>query len=189
MMANAQKYKIALIGSSGVGKTTLINRLKHGSFQRRYISSYGSDVTEIILATSQGYVILDIWDCAGGQYIRTAGDASFINADLGVVMFDKSNILSFKYSLLHARDLYRVNENVKFHLVGNKCDIESKPEIETLIETTKRELHCEYCDLSVKDSINIDKLILDILKKVTGNPEITVSQVYIIKRSYTPLMI
>lgn len=76
-MANAQKYKIALIGSSGVGKTTLINRLKHGSFQRRYISSYGSDVTEIILATSQGYVILDIWDCAGGTVYQNCGRRKF----------------------------------------------------------------------------------------------------------------
>ena len=180
-----QKYKVVLVGAAQVGKTTLMNRFKYGTFDAKYIPTYGAEITDVIVATNKGNIVISIWDKAGAEYHEGLGDGYYIDADLAVVMFDKSNNLSLKYSLAHGKEAYRVTPNVKFLLVGNKCELDSVVSNED-IASVQKILHADYCDLSVKDLINIDGFMSLLLKALTGDESITVSCLYIVRNSLIP---
>lgn len=70
-MANAlgaNEYKVIIIGGLGVGKTSLLLRFVHDTFEDR-VSRFVAEEKKTV--TVDGYqVVLDIWDTAGeGEWL------------------------------------------------------------------------------------------------------------------------
>jgi len=58
------QFKMVLLGDAGVGKTTWVRRLKRPEDQPEpgYITTAIVDTTYLILHTSRGDIMLNIWD-------------------------------------------------------------------------------------------------------------------------------
>jgi GTP-binding nuclear protein Ran len=63
-MNSGPTFKIVLIGDGGCGKTTYINRLLSGEFEKRYLATLGVEVTPLPFHTSNGQITFSIWDTA-----------------------------------------------------------------------------------------------------------------------------
>jgi GTPase SAR1 family protein len=127
---NMAQYKFKIVGNSGVGKTTFINRLANGEFTNKETES--NDIlwengVKILAEISQGTNLDNDTDVDGL-----------------VLMFDIHNPSSFecleKYFKL----------NIPLVLVGNKCDLKYVPETidekNTVSSDSNKSDKCYSCD-------------------------------------------
>ena len=59
-----EKFKVCIIGSQGVGKTALLNRLADNTFSEKYEPTVGSDF-KIFKSKGVKNVQLNFWDLSG----------------------------------------------------------------------------------------------------------------------------
>lgn len=66
----ANEYKVIIIGGLGVGKTSILLRYVHETFEDR-VSRFVAEEKKTVLVNGQE-VVLDIWDTAG-MYLQCIG--------------------------------------------------------------------------------------------------------------------
>ena len=120
-MAAQQSYKIALIGDSRVGKTTLVRKLRTGHFEVKHVPTLGVEVHPVRI---DNHPTLNIWDCAGDYKFRGLSDGYYIQGKGAIVMCDPrretiSNIKDW------VRDYKRVAKG-PIVVAINKKDIEDE---------------------------------------------------------------
>jgi hypothetical protein len=64
---DVQKKKICLLGSYGVGKTSLVARFVHSMFADKYHTTVGVRIDKKVLSVEGEEVILMLWDMAGEE--------------------------------------------------------------------------------------------------------------------------
>lgn len=158
------KYKIIIVGESGIGKTTIVNTyLKKNN--NNLTSTMGTEYSNILI--SKYNQELQLWDCAGQERFRSLVKLYYRGAKVCIFSFDLNNINS----------LYSINnywiENVKnntceeciFILVGNKSDLEKNTDY-YLIEQICSKYKMDYIESSAIKNKNINiifETISDIL--------------------------
>ena len=65
----AEEYKVIIIGALGVGKTSLLLRYVHDTFEDR-LSRFVSEEKKTIVVQGKE-IVLDIWDTAGTRRMHT----------------------------------------------------------------------------------------------------------------------
>ncbi|KAJ3505898.1 hypothetical protein NLJ89_g7169 [Agrocybe chaxingu] len=83
--------KLVVIGSSGVGKTSLRGKYISGRFSNGYRATIGADFITKTLphpTDPEQMVTLQIWDTAGQERFSSLSTAFFRGADAALLMFD-----------------------------------------------------------------------------------------------------
>jgi small GTP-binding protein len=62
-----QKKKICLLGSYGVGKTSLVARFVHSMFADKYHTTVGVKIDKKVLTIDEDEITLMLWDMAGEE--------------------------------------------------------------------------------------------------------------------------
>ncbi|XBW34719.1 hypothetical protein QEN19_000286 [Hanseniaspora menglaensis] len=134
--------KIIILGDSGVGKTSLIQRYVNKKYTQQYKATIGADFStkELELEDINGgkaTATLQIWDTAGQERFQSLGVAFYRGADCCVLVYDVTNEKSFQ-RLKTWRDDFLLNSNVSnpesfpFVILGNKMDVDdSKKQVTT----------------------------------------------------------
>ena len=109
--------KIALIGSSCVGKTTFLKRLSNNNFERSYVKTESYNISIII----RDNITYEFYDFAGDELYCHVYDTEFYEIfDVVFLMVDNSRI-SYKNGKEWLR---KINiRNVPTFKIRNKCDI------------------------------------------------------------------
>lgn len=113
-------FNIALIGSGGVGKTSLIRLLSGGSFQPYYNPTTGIVTTSFLVHTAQGPFTLNILDYAGQEIFESRNS---YNADLSIIMYDLGSKLSYKLATSFWKDF--AGQSFTLY-IANKNDLKDK---------------------------------------------------------------
>ncbi len=117
------QLKILLIGDSGVGKTSLLQRYTSDAFSSSFISTIGIDFKTKLLTIDDTRARCQIWDTAGQERFRTITTSYFRGAHGIALCFDASDRRSFTSI---ASWIAQVSENadagVRLALVGTKSD-------------------------------------------------------------------
>jgi Ras-related protein Rab-7A len=139
---NKQVLKIVLLGDSGVGKTSLMNRFSTGKFTGQYKATIGADFLSKELVVSDPFgqrrvVTLQIWDTAGQERFQSLGVGFYRGADACLLVYDITDPHSFD-NLNHWRSeflnqvsggvgagLSNAATNFPFVVLGNKTDKEA----------------------------------------------------------------
>eukprot|EP00934_Nitzschia_sp_Nitz4_P003480 Nitzschia sp. Nitz4//scaffold94_size78252//33512//34540//NITZ4_005468-RA/size78252-processed-gene-0.99-mRNA-1//1//CDS//3329560380//3470//frame0 len=94
-MATYKKtLKIVILGDSGVGKTSLMNRYSTGTFTGQYKATIGADFLSkdnVIVTDLYGQrtlVTLQIWDTAGQERFQSLGVGFYRGADACLLVYD-----------------------------------------------------------------------------------------------------
>ena len=163
-----QQYpiKIAMIGESGVGKTSIISRYVSNSFVVEAAPTKGASFkTKILKTPDEGSAIkLMIWDTAGQEVYRSLAAYYYRNADVVVIVYDITNVNSFEaidYWIKEVRD--KGLSECLVAIVGNKCD--SVAEEKVTLEEAKAKATANdatFHIVSAKENINVSEAFLDI---------------------------
>lgn len=93
-MSNSKKtLKIVILGDSGVGKTSIMNRYSTGKFTGQYKATIGADFLskEVSITDTFGnhqYVTLQIWDTAGQERFQSLGQGFYRGSDACLLVYD-----------------------------------------------------------------------------------------------------
>lgn len=123
------KAKVALVGESGVGKTSLIRRFVLNEFDDKYIHTVGTKVSKIVLTVPRETDVeveanMSIFDIMGQRGFKELVKESFFDGCQGLIaVFD----ITQKESLEALNDWIAtalgVAGDVPVYLAGNKADL------------------------------------------------------------------
>ena len=126
----SQSFKIVVVGSSGVGKSAMVQRLIDGTFREEGQSTVGVEFKSFICPLEDQSVKLQIWDTAGQERFKSVSKAYFRNAVGAILVYDITNDTSFEDLSNWLHDLQSLcNPNAFILLVGNKADLESQRQV------------------------------------------------------------
>jgi len=167
------ELKLILVGDGGVGKTTFVKRHKTGEFEKKYIATQGVEVHPMEFCTSKGKIKFNVWDTAGQEKLSGLRDGYYIDAHCAIIMFDVCSRITYKNVGNWYRDIIRIcGENIPIVLVGNKVDEKNrKVKAKNILFARKHGL--QYFDISAKSNYQFEKPFVWLLKKMTGDPNLT----------------
>lgn len=129
-MSNSLEAKICVLGSSGVGKTSLLHRYVKGTFNPADIASTvgASFLTKRVLDVDSGTTVrLQLWDTAGQERFRAISRLYYRGASAVLLVYSIVDEQSFDEM---GRWLMEMRENlghgVVIHIVGTKSDVVSQ---------------------------------------------------------------
>ena len=163
-------FKIILIGNSGVGKSSILQRYIQKVFQESFASTIGVDFFMKTINIGDKSIKLQLWDTAGTEKFRSITTGYYRGADAAFVVFDLSSKTSFKNLNEWIESYYKysnpdVEKNVI--LIGNKSDLFDKREVtKEEIEKFIKDNNINYFETSAKDGKNIDECFTFIAKKL-----------------------
>jgi len=64
---NVEKHKVVFLGEQSVGKTSLLTRFLHGSFDQYYQATIGADFVSKTMSLEDRKVKLQFWDTASQE--------------------------------------------------------------------------------------------------------------------------
>jgi small GTP-binding protein len=146
------KLKVCLVGEFAVGKTSLVNRFVHNTFQGRYMATIGAKIQKVDLKVDQSRIIMTMWDIMGEKGFRELlREAYFEGANGLVAVCD----LTRPGSLLDLEEwiaaVYRIAGRVPLVIVGNKSDLTEHAIVsEDEVEAFAQRHECEYFITSAK---------------------------------------
>lgn len=172
-------FNVCLVGSSGVGKTSLANRLQNNQFPFNHNVTIGvefySFVKKVEFNNSIYCLRWNIYDTAGQEKYASLINSYYKLGTIVLLGFDLTDEKSFNELESWLETIKNKSNNfIKIHLFGNKIDLDFKKqvfssEIENFIDKHK----LKYFEISVKSNINIDKIIdninIDILTYIYDN--------------------
>ena len=154
------KYKIILIGDSGVGKTSIMN--SYEGLNKTLTRTIG---TEFCQKYNEKYEhTLQIWDCAGQERFRALVKIYYRHTHGCVFVFDLSNINTL-YDIKNYWIKQVIENNMIrpiFILVGNKSDLKINTDYNIIDELIKT-YDMEY----IETSVTLNKNINDIFNKMS----------------------
>lgn len=115
--------KICMLGSYGVGKTSLISRFVHSIFSEKYQSTIGVKVDRKQLSLDGQNLNLLLWDLHGDDQFQRVR-ASYLRGMSGyILVVDSTRSQSFQVAV----DLQKLAKDtvgdVPFLMLINKCDL------------------------------------------------------------------
>ncbi len=120
-------FKVIIIGSGAVGKTSLLHRFVENKFNFRYKLTIGADFLSKVI---EGYpnpettCKLQIWDIGGQERYKFLRSSFFDGANGALVVFDISRWHTYEELNDWLSDLREfAGEDVPFILIGNKVDL------------------------------------------------------------------
>ena len=170
--APVAEFKLILCGDGGTGKTTFVKRHLTGEFEKKYIATIGVEVHPMDFYTSRGKIRFMVWDTAGQEKLASLRDGYYIGAKCAIIMFDVCSRITYKNVPKWYKDVTRVCENIPIVLVGNKVDVaDRKVKARQILFPRKHGI--QYYDVSAKSNYQFEKPFLWLLKRLTGDPNLT----------------
>ena len=170
--APVAEFKLILCGDGGTGKTTFVKRHLTGEFEKKYIATIGVEVHPMDFYTSRGKIRFMVWDTAGQEKLASLRDGYYIGAKCAIIMFDVCSRITYKNVPKWYKDVTRVCENIPIVLVGNKVDVaDRKVKARQILFPRKHGI--QYYDISAKSNYQFEKPFLWLLKRLTGDPNLT----------------
>eukprot|EP01084_Bolivina_argentea_P189052 325243_1 len=177
--------KIIILGDSGVGKTSLMNKFVNNKFVHQYKATIGADFLTKEIKIDNKLVTMQIWDTAGQERFQSLGVAFYRGADACILVYDITNKKSFQ-SLELWKDEFISNaaprnpKEFPFIILGNKYDlVKESPDmrmisIEQALSFCNQHNNIPNFETSAKSNINIDKVFetvaINALKQEASQP-------------------
>ena len=162
------KLKIIVAGAKDVGKTSLIRRYIHGTFQTDVKSTIGVDFMTKQLESNGSKVRLSIWDFGGEEKFRSLFPSYCSGASAAIILFDITDRESFNDLNNWLELIEGAAGTIIKMLIGSKHDlvdqaIISQEEIDSLIDKHNFDL---FMYTSAKTGENVKDLFTKLTQKI-----------------------
>ena len=166
-------YKIILIGSSSVGKTSLCNTLQGRIFDERTPITIGVDFAALVLTDeineeTKSFKV-QLWDTAGHETFRSIAKNYYRNSQIILLCFDLTNRASFAELDVWMDEINSIiDKRVYICLVGLKSDLEpvvNKDEIDLFLEKYMILSYKPYSTKYDNNAKEIKKTLFELIHK------------------------
>ncbi|KAK4475486.1 hypothetical protein MN116_002535 [Schistosoma mekongi] len=165
------KAKCVFLGEHGVGKTCIILRFMHETFDPAYHATIGIDFVSKTLCFNEKSVRLQLWDTAGQERFRSLIPSYIKDSSVAIVVYDVTNRDSFIKASDWIREIRteRSSKTLVF-LVGNKVDLEDERVVsaEEAAEKAEKE-NLFFVETSAKTDFQIQKLFDEVVEEIVKN--------------------
>jgi len=164
-------FKLLIIGDSGVGKSSLMNRFSDNVFSESYINTIGVDFKIRTIEVNGKMIKLQIWDTAGQERFRTIVSSYYRGAHGIMIVFDITDKESFYNVKMWSEEIKKyASSNVKTILIGNKADFESKRQVEySEAKEYADSNNMNYFETSAKTALNVEKSFFELASLLINN--------------------
>nr|XP_004924994.1 ras-related protein Rab-31 isoform X1 [Bombyx mori] len=152
--------KIVVLGSQGVGKTSLVVRYIGKMFSKHVSPTIGASFFTCNISVENARVKLQVWDTAGQERFRSMAPMYYRNANAALLVFDITSMQSFTAIKGWVKELQsNVPEAMVLSVVGNKSDLESLRAV-PYNEATQyaATIGAAYCETSALHDQGIEKV-------------------------------
>ena len=174
IMANANTYRLVMLGGGAVGKSAITVQLVSGHFVSIYDPTI-EDSYRTSISVDGEVVSLDIRDTAGQEEYSALRDQYMRDGDGYAIIYSITSTISFLGANTFREQLYRVlekdpTEHIPIALVGNKCDLESERQVPTdEAKKLAEEWNVLFFETSAKNKINITETFQALVKDVQAS--------------------
>ena len=173
-----KSIKLILLGDSGVGKSSLIDRLKSNSFNITQPATVGLEHHNLIIKINSSIVRVQIWDTAGQEKFDAIASTYYKSTDVVIFVYSINLRDSFERVAEWAK---QVDENCSKDeqqiriLIGNKIDLNSERKVtQDEGNDLAKKLGCvHFVEISCSDKVNEDNN-----KNITNIIEVIGTQTY-----------
>ena len=173
-MEDYSPIKVVMIGSTRVGKTTLVTRWTEDRFEQNHNATVGAAFKIVSLELSDGVTRdMHIWDTAGQDTFKTTTSIYCRGAKAAMVVFDITDKQSFDDVPGWLQTLSDKVE-VPFILVGNKADLADQRAV-TFDEASAfaNSHNVPYFETSAVTNYNIDEAFNELANAATREDEVS----------------
>jgi small GTP-binding protein len=127
--ADVPCYKVVVLGSAGVGKTALLDRVANNVFNNTQIPTVGAQYVSVEMKVENEVCTFELWDIAGQEVFRSL--VGFYTRDAAGVflVFDLTHRQSYTDLPQWLELLQESAPTVKVIIFGNKSDLASEREV------------------------------------------------------------
>ena len=130
-MKKKEEIKLIILGDTGVGKTSIINRYIENKFTDNIPSTIGSNYIGKNLKRGDKQYVLNIWDTTGQEKYRSVTKLFVQEAKIVVLVYSINSKESFNVlDIWYKQVLDICGENIIIAIVGNKTDLFDQNEYE-----------------------------------------------------------
>lgn len=167
-MSSPNVYKVVVLGTSGVGKTAIVQRLVDNTFSTDGQSTVGVEFKSQTITTDEEKTKLNIWDTAGQERFRSVSKAYFRNAVGAILVFAINDQVSFNDLDGWLDDLHKLaSPNAVIVLVGNKADLNDDRQIsQNQAEEYATRNGLIYIETSAKDATGVEEAFIRLTKSI-----------------------
>jgi small GTP-binding protein len=118
-----RRFKVVMIGDSGVGKTALVNRMSDDRFAPSHVPTVGSQFVTVSLTVDANDLVFELWDTAGQEVYRSLVSFYARDAKGAFVVLDITSTSSFNGLGEWVSFIRRESPSVKILVFANKTDL------------------------------------------------------------------
>ena len=134
-----KSIKVILLGDTGVGKSSVINRLKNNTFNYRQQPTLTLEHYNLIIKINTFILRMQVWDTAGQEKFDSITSTYYKSTDVAIFVYSIDKKESFERIPGWIKELEDKNTNDKKAdddeqimlkiLVGNKLDLDNEREV------------------------------------------------------------
>ncbi|KAG2501881.1 hypothetical protein HYH03_000379 [Edaphochlamys debaryana] len=166
--------KILLLGDSGVGKTCLLTRFAHDSFDDKVASTIGVDFAVKRLSVYDKRVKLTVWDTAGQEKFRTLTSTFYRGAKGIILVYDVSRPETLRHleeQWMRELELYGTEGDAVRMVVANKVDVGDARRVSWHEGSDFARRHgCLFVETSAKTNVAVANAFEELVLKILETP-------------------
>jgi small GTP-binding protein len=170
--------KVVILGSTTVGKTSLVSRLTTDSFSPNTTPTVGTTFLGHTVKVGENEVKLQLWDTGGSEKYRSMVPMYFQHADAAILVYDITSRESFTDTGYWLKELREKGpKQVVIALAGNKLDLEQMRAVsKEMGQKFAEENHIPvFLETSAVTDENIKKIFQAIAKEILDRNSIAPS--------------
>jgi len=166
-MSQPNIIKIVILGSSGVGKSSIINRYIYDHWDKDMQTTLGAAFLDKTFTYRGKEFKFQIWDTAGQEKYGPLAQMYYRDADVALLVYDVTDKSSFTgLKNWHMELTEKGPKNIVLAIVGNKSEIEDTKTFETEGELYASKHNAIFKATSAKQNKGINELFDTILDQV-----------------------
>ena len=171
LMKEEYKFKIIIVGDSGVGKTNLVKRFVQNVFSLNTEATVGVSFFTSTYLINGKLCKIEIWDTAGQERYKSITASYYKGASGAIITYDVTNISTFNNIERWIQEIKDcASKDLILLMIGNKTDLEDLRVISKELSKNKaNDLNIPVIETSAKNSSNVKEAFHLMIKEIFTN--------------------